>query len=462
LSFTVYFKLNGLGYNCGNKFRSCPDKHKNCLECIKVHLSKLGFELDATFEILQIDSDEKDLEMKREIIWNKFLDVLNLKQLIIIDKESGLTILNYAISDVEIDPNLLSGFIQANITFSESGSITKINTNMNHINQFYEFQYENFNLFLTNGKYVRVCLILDESPSEHLKSQMLQFVYQFENKFENDLINFQKTGEIKVEVMVDFLIKAFNVKLVFPLTIAHSILPEYLEEIKRSPMRKAIFKIIKEIVQSKSFFFINNLLNRVKKIVAIDHKIILYEIFHFLDNQVIIPIQLETLYNNIESKKDAIDLKKFKMQPISAITINNEDLATLEQELKNIDIISAKKKIKQYLKKGKAAAKDVAYEVALMDFNKALFIAKKFKLRDDVAKISQILFKYDFKSKKIELDFFLEIAENYQKKGDYINSIDNYQKAIKIYETFLIYDLSDADSQIKKIKKKILKLREEI
>jgi hypothetical protein len=438
------------------------EKHKNCLECIKVHLSKLGFEIDATFEIVQIDSDEKDLEMKREIIWNKFLDVLNLKQLIIIDKESGLTILNYAISDVEIEPNLLSGFIQANITFSESGSITKINTNMNHINQFYEFQYENFNLFLKNGKYVRVCLILDESPSEHLKSQMLQFVYQFENKFENDLMNFQKTGEIKVEVMVDFLIKAFNVKLVFPLTIAHSILPEYLEEIKRSPMRKAIFKIIKEIVQSKSFFFINNLLNRVKKIVAIDHKIILYEIFHFLDNQVITPIQLETLYNNIESKKDAIDLKKFKMQPISAITINNEDLATLEQELINIDIISAKKKIKQYLKKGKAAAKDVAYEVALMYFNKALFIAKKFKLREDVVKISQILFKYDFKSKKIELDFFLEIAENYQKKGDYINSIDNYQKAIKIYENFLIYDLSDADSQIKKIKKKILKLREEI
>ncbi|MEJ2294065.1 MAG: hypothetical protein P8Y23_04790, partial [Candidatus Lokiarchaeota archaeon] len=68
----------------------------------------------------------------------------------------------------------------------------------------------------------------------------------------------------------------------------------------------------------------------------------------------------------------------------------------------------------------------------------------------------------EYKSKNIELEFHLEMAENYEKKGDFITSIYNYQKAIKIYENFLIYDLSDADSQIKKIKKKITKIREDI
>jgi len=421
---------------------------------------KIGFEIDTTFEIFRIESKEKDLEMKREVIWNKFLDILNIKHIIIIDKESGLNVLNYGVSDIEIDTNLLSGFIQANITFSESGSIAKKDPNINLQNNFYEFQYENFNILLKNGNYIRACLILDEKPSDHLKSQMLQFLFQFENQFENILVNFQNSGEINTNNMADFIIKAFNIKLVFPLTIAHSIPPKHLNGINESSIRRAIFNIAKELVFSKSFFYINNLLNRVKKIVNIDDKVVLFEIFQLLEDQVIIPIKLETIFTNIENKKDAIDLKKSKMQSISAITINNGDLGALKEEVKIIDIITAKKMIKQYIKKGKAAAKDVAYEIALKEFNKALFIANNFKLKDAIAKISQILFEHEFKSKKIELDFLLEMAENYEKKGDFINSINNYQKATKIYENFLIYDLSDADSQIKKIKKKILKLRE--
>ena len=459
---TVYFKLNGIGYNCGYTVSNCPEKTKNCGECLKRQLIKLGFEIDPTFEIFRIESNEKDLEMNRDIIWNKFLDILNIKHIVIMDKESGLTILNYGISEIEIDINLLSGFIQANITFSESGTISKNNANINFHNHFYEFQYENFNILLKNGNYTRVCLILDEGASDHLKSQMLQFLFQFENQFEENLINFQKTGEININEMIDSLIKAFNIKLVFPLTIAHSIPPEYLNRISKNPIRKATFNIVKELVQSKSFFYINNLLNRVNKIVNIDAKVILFEIFELLENQVIIPIKLETIFSNIENQKEAIDLKKSKMQSISAITINNGDLETLREEVKNIDIITGKKMIKQFIKKGKSAAKDVAYEVALKEFNKALFIANDFKLKNEIAKISEIIFEHEFKSKKIELDFLMEMAENYEKKGDFLNSINNYQKAIKIYENFLIYDLSDADSQIKKIKKKVQKLREEI
>ncbi|MEJ2296794.1 MAG: hypothetical protein P8Y23_18770, partial [Candidatus Lokiarchaeota archaeon] len=313
MSFTIYFKLNGLGYNCGYDIKSCPEKEKNCLECIKHQLTKIGFEIDPTFEIFQIESYQKDLEMKRELIWNKFLDILNIKHIIIIDKESGLSVLNFAVSDVEIDTNLLSGFIQANITFSESGNFSKKTNNINLGNQFYEFQYESFNIFLKNGNYIRACLILDERPSDHLKSQMFQFLYQFENQFEDNLIHFQKTGEIDNNEMIDFLMKSFNIELVFPLTIAHSIPPEYLEGINENPIQKAIFKIINEIVLSKSFFYINNLLNRVKKIVSFDAKIVLYEIFHLLQNQTIVPIKLETLFNDIENQKDTIDENRLKM-----------------------------------------------------------------------------------------------------------------------------------------------------
>ncbi len=458
----VYFKLNGLGYNCGYDLKSCPDERKSCLDCINRRLKQLGFEIDASLEIFQIDSYEKELKMKREVIWHKFLDILSIKYIVIIEKESGLTFINYAVSDVEIDTNLLSGFIQANIIFSETGNIAKKKANINLENHVYEFQYENFNILLKNGDYIRICLILDEKASDHLRSQMFQFLYQFEIQFENELINFQKNGAVNTSEMIDFLVKSFNIKLVFPLTIAHSIPPEYLAAINENPIQKAIFNIVKEILLSKSFFYINNLLNKVKKIVSINTKIVLYEIYQLLEKKVIIPIKLETIAHNLENKKDAFDEKSSKLKFISDIVINNGDLTELKEKLNTIDLITAKKMIKQYLKKGKTAAKDVAYEVASKEYNKALFIAKEFKLKDDIIKISQIIFEHDYKSKKIELDFVLEMAENYEKNGDFINSINSYQKATKILESFLIYNLLDADSQIKKLKKKIMKLRENI
>ena len=64
------------------------------------------------------------------------------------------------------------------------------------------------------------------------------------------------------------------------------------------------------------------------------------------------------------------------------------------------------------------------------------------------------------KSKTIELDFNIEKAENAEKYGDFINSINYYQKALEILDGFKVYNI--IDPRIKKIKKKILKLRDEI
>jgi len=52
------------------------------------------------------------------------------------------------------------------------------------------------------------------------------------------------------------------------------------------------------------------------------------------------------------------------------------------------------------------------------------------------------------------------MGENAEKNNDNINAIYYYQKALKILEGFLIYDSSD--SRMKKLKKKILKIREDM
>ncbi len=455
----VYFKINGLGYNCGYNEDKCPKEKLSCIECIKARLKELGFEFDSTIEIYKVDSIEKQLKLERETIWQKFLDVLNIKHIIIIDKGSGLSLLNYAVSGVDIDANLLSGFIQANITFSESEEVSNQNLIPSFEYYFYEFQYKNFNIILKDGDYVRVCLILDHKASNKLRNHTFRFIEEFEKDFKDELISFQNTGAIDFKNMINEIVESFNISLTFPMTLAHSIPPYELEKVKKSLIQNAIYNLAKEILAVKPFFFIYNMFTRLKKIVNIEDEVVLYEIHHLLERQVITPTSIEAITDTIESVQ-AIDQKReIKTSSISSIIMSDANIDELKDQLKTMDEGSARKLIKEIMRKAKVAEKDSTYRITLTEYNKALFIAKDFIFKEEINKISQKIFNLEHKTKNIELDFNIEKAENAEKYGDFINSINYYQKALEILDGFKIYNI--IDPRLKKFKKKILKLREE-
>ncbi|MFX1303754.1 MAG: hypothetical protein ACFE9X_10380 [Promethearchaeota archaeon] len=456
----VYFEIDQLGFNCGKIKEKCSKYPKFCMDCVKNKLKQLGFEIDSNLKVFEVDSYERRLQMERELIWRKFLDVLNIRHVIIIDKDSGLTLLNYPVSGEEINADLLSGFIQANITFSEShkGSYKSSPSARNH--KFYEFQYQNFNILLRNGEFIRLCLMLDHKASENMRTQVLQFIPEFEEIFNQELQNFRNAGMFYYKNMVDYIIDILEIKLVFPMKLAHSITPKDLESINQNQLQKAIYNIAKELLISKSFFFINNLLNRVKKIVNLDANVILFQIYQLVENKTIIPTKLEAAVSNIEMIQEARDEKIAKYKPISSIIITDSDLENLKEKVEDMDESSANKMIKELIKKGKAAEKSLAYQVGEHEYKKALFLAREFNLKTEMDRISKLLLDLDKQVKQIELDFTLKAGENAEKSGDKINSIHYYQKALKILESFLIYNISD--SRIKKLKKKIIKLREEI
>lgn len=456
----VYFKINGLGYDCGYNEDKCPKEKLSCIECIKTRLKELGFEFDSTIEIYKVDSIEKQLKLERETIWQKFLDVLNIKHIIIIDKESGLTLLNYAVSGVDIDADLLSGFIQANITFSESGEVSGQYKIPSFEYNYYEFQYKNFNILLKDGDYVRACLILDNKASNKLKNHTFRFVEEFEQSFEDELIEFKDTGAIDIRNMINAIVESFNIDLMFPMTLAHSIPPYELEKVKRSLLQKAIYNLAKEMLAVKPFFFIYNMLKRLNKIVNIEDDVVIYEIHQLLERNVFTPTSLEAMADNIESVQAADQKKEIKTSSISSITMNNTDLETLKEQLETMDKYTAQRLIKEIMRKAKTAEKDSRFQVTLNEYNKALFIAKDFKFKEEIIRISQKIFNLEHKSKYIELDFNIEKAENAEKYGDFINGINYYQKALEILDGFKVYNITDP--RIKKFKKKILKLREEI
>jgi len=456
----VYFKINGLGYNCGYNEDKCPEEKLSCIECIKARLKELGFEFDSSIEIFKVDSIEKQLKLKRETIWHKFLDVLNIKHIIIMDKGSGLTLLNYAVSGVDIDADLLSGFIQANITFSESGEVSNQDIITSFEYQYYEFQYKSFNILLKDGDYVRVCLILDHKASNKLRNQTFRFIEEFEKEFKEELIAFQNTGAISFNSMIDEIVESFNISLTFPMILAHSIPPYELEKVKRSLIQNAIYNLAKEMLAVKPFFFIYNMLNRLKKIVNIEDEVVLYEIHQLLERQVIAPTPIEAIVDNIESGQATDQKREIQTSSISSIIRSDANIDELKDQLITMDEGSARKLIKEIMRKAKMAEKDSTYRVTLNEYNKALFIAKSFKFKEEINKTSQKIFNLEHKTKNIELDFNIEKAENAEKYGDFINSINYYQKALEILDGFKIYNITDP--RLKKFKKKIFKLREEI
>jgi len=457
----VYFKINGLGYNCGQTKDNCPQKAQPCSECIKKRLMDLGFEFDATAEVIKIDSVDKQLKLERETIWKKFLDVLNIKHILLMDKGSGLTLLNYAVSGVDIDANLLSGFIQANITFSESSEVSNKNIVPSFEYQFYEFQYKKFNILLKDGDIIRICLILDHKASIKLRNQVFQFLESFEPQFKEELIDFREKGvHFGFQDKIDYIVEFFNIYLTFPMTLARSIPPYELDKIKGNLIQKAIYNLAKEMLAIKPFFFINNMLIRLKNIANIEDEVILYELYQLLERKIISPTPIETIANNIESGQTADHNKMIKSSLISPIINNNTDLEDLKERLKTMDDFSARRWIKETMKKARAAAKDSKYQVTLNEYSRALLIAKELKFKDEIAKISLKIFNVESKSKYIELDFNLEKAETAEKDGDIFNSINYYQHALKILNEFKVYSV--ADPRIKKLKKKIQKLREEI
>jgi hypothetical protein len=457
----VYYQISGIGFNCGRIKENCHKSSSNsCRECIIEKLKELGFEVTSDTKYIEVESIENRLQVERDLIWKKFLDVLNIKHIVIMDKESGLALLNYPVSAIDIEVDLLSGFIQANISFSETSKGLGSGSSSMNEHSFYELQYQKFNMLLKNGRFIRVILILDHKASEIMKIGVSQFLQGFEKEFEDPLTIYQYSGAFNSKGMNKFIIKSFDIDFVYPMTLAHAIPPGEINKIEANKIQNAILSLIKDTLKTKPFFYINSLLYKVKKIVNIELQIILHSIYKLLENKIIEPVPLKTIANNLETSKKSDQKKATKNKLISSIIISDNDMLELEEQMSRMDEPSALVVINTLTKRGKAAEKSSTYDISLKEYNKALIIAKKFQLKDMINKISFMVFEIEKMAKQVELDFSLETGENAEKNKDYINAIFQYQKALKILEDFLIYD--NSDSKIKKIKKKIVKLREEM
>ena len=455
----VYFQISRIGFNCGYDKKDCNKYPEYCNECVKLRMEAIGLKADHNIKIEEMDSEEKRIQMFRDLIWQKFLDVLNIKHIILMAKDSGLLTANYPISGAGVDVDLLTGFLQANITFSESGQNSNYSNQVaNH--QFYELQYKTFNVILRNGKYIRICLVLDHKASESLKSLIIEFLQSYEIRYKDNIIKVISSGALETDNTNDFITEFFNVKLVFPMVLSHTLMPSVLDSINNNYIQRAVIKFAKDYLATKQFFFIYNILNEVKKIVDIESKVILYEIYQLLLMEAIIPTTLETAEKKVKSFRESHAMRLANNKLISPLIATTNAIYELKNTAESLNPEEAQKLMKSFIKKGQTAEKALVYKEAQKEYEKALYLATGFDFQDDIGKISFMALELDKKIKKMEIDYAEDAGDKFEKNNDYINAIRNYKIALKVLEDYSI--LNDSDSRIKKLEKKIAKLQKQI
>jgi len=458
----VYFQVSRIGFNCGKEKESCTFYPDQCKECVTNYFTQVGFDVNQNIKISMIDSEEKRIQMQQTIIWHKFLDVLNIKHIILITKDSGLPVVNYPVTGGAINIDLLIGFIQANIMFSTSRKALDNNAGIIKQGKFYELQFETFNILVKNGDFIRICLVLDQKASESLKQCVEEFLSEYEHIYSKKIERLLNTGILDFDDTINFIIETFNIKLVFPMVLTHTLLPNDLEVINRNLIQKAIIDFAYEFLALKKFFFINNLLNKVQNVVSLSPHVILYEIYQLLMKNVIIPSNIEVIEDEVRKFQENRAVRIADNKLISPIIANDNAVNELKEKARNMNIEDVKKLIEQFMKKGETAEKALVYKEAQKEYEKALYLATGFGLKLDIGRISFIVLELDKKIKGIEIEYCLEAGEKAEKRKDYINAIQHLQQAIELLSDESIFKGNGIESKIKKLEKRILSLQKQV
>ncbi|MFX1316976.1 MAG: hypothetical protein ACFE9T_14030 [Promethearchaeota archaeon] len=194
---------------------------------------------------------KRERESYRQSIYNKYMDILNLDYLIIIDKNSGINIFDKVLATKNMDASLISGFLEAIRSFGIdlTGSDQK--------SQAIKLEYQNSKILMSEFKNFRMTLIMKDNPSEDFLDSIKQLSYDIEERYGKELEHFD--GEVgKFAGIKDLIEHHLPVSLIYPLKINESI------DIKLNSGEKELIASAKSIMKQKgiSYFFVSNLISQ--------------------------------------------------------------------------------------------------------------------------------------------------------------------------------------------------------
>ncbi len=136
------------------------------------------------FVMYEILPKEEALEREQTLVRKPiYRDIF--RTLLIIDNSSGLPLINYSREDLNVDKELVSGFLNAMDSFVSEISGAE---GMDEIN------YKGLYIHAVHGKYVELALFLSKPAKIGLKERLAYFLKDFEDRYDEEIQGFIRTG----------------------------------------------------------------------------------------------------------------------------------------------------------------------------------------------------------------------------------------------------------------------------
>ncbi|MBY8987602.1 MAG: hypothetical protein KGD61_04030, partial [Candidatus Lokiarchaeota archaeon] len=162
--------------------------------------------------ILAKKNKRKKLAVKEKTI-NKFMDILNLNYVIIIEKKSSLNVYDQAFTEKKFNSTLVSGFLEAirnfglDITGAEERSQTV------------KLEYQNSKILMSDFKHFRLIFIMKELPSPQFYEVIDDLSLEIEEKYGTYLKEFK--GNLQpFEGIENLLRKHMGTSFLYPLKLS--------------------------------------------------------------------------------------------------------------------------------------------------------------------------------------------------------------------------------------------------
>lgn len=159
-----------------------------------------------------IKKSRKKSAARKEAIYNRCMDLLNLNYLLIIEKHSSLNVYDQIFTNQKLNTTLISGFLEAIRAFGLdiTGSAEQSQT--------IKLEYKNSKIIMSDFKNFRIILIMKDLPSNQFFDSIKALSYEIEENYGTYLKEFK--GNLQpFKNMKDLIRRHFGTSLLYPLKV---------------------------------------------------------------------------------------------------------------------------------------------------------------------------------------------------------------------------------------------------
>lgn len=473
--------------DCGDVCDKYPD---GCAECWKQRLVQSGIPF-REYKALLEENGIDDIEGSRDLIYRKYQDVLNIKSLMVLSK-GGVCVYNHPVTGAGMDADLIAGFLQANIAFSQEGvkekpvdpapdggsqkpeldfapvdrdAVLSFNVQpkpdgpvARGQQNLVELNYQKFVLLVHEADVIRSVLILDHQPSFSLRNLLVNFSSYFERVYGEALAQF--VGDVSVfedaRVIVE---KVFETDLLFPYS-AKLISPD--EEKALKSLEQLVYRYGYDKTQKTGFFFIGMLVEELKSMLQKPAKDIIHDIYELVKLEYFVPQQIETAAKYLEEIKAQRAAKEQSASPMSAMygKAAAEELDALNSDIKRMTEKDARTRIKKYMAAASASLELGIHSDALRNFELAKVIATQMGLARELEQVNAKIQNLNDTVLMLEYNNDMKLAVTAEKNKDWLKAVQHYTACKKILIDGFRYDTSD--KRVKEIDRRITNVQVKI